>query len=76
MERERSMDGGRWIDREWQASPRQRRGWRAVIETVSLWRDRARQRRQLAVLDERLLADIGINRCDVMRECDKRFWED
>jgi uncharacterized protein YjiS (DUF1127 family) len=76
MERERSMDGAQWIDREWQAEPKQRRGWRALVETVSLWRARARQRRQLAVLDDRMLADIGINRCDVMRECDKRFWED
>ena len=69
------MYGARWIDREWQASPRQRRGWRAIIKSVSLWRDRVRQRRQLATLDDRLLADIGINRCDVMRECDKPFWE-
>jgi uncharacterized protein YjiS (DUF1127 family) len=76
MERERSMDGARWIDREWRAEPKQRRGWRALVETVSLWRARVRQRRQLAVLDDRMLADIGLNRCDVMRECDKRFWED
>lgn len=69
------MDGGRWIEWERQsAAPWPR--WRAVLECLSLWRDRARQRRQLAALDERLLADIGINRCDVMRECDKRFWED
>jgi uncharacterized protein YjiS (DUF1127 family) len=75
MERERTMDGARWIDGEWQASHRQRRGWRTIIESVSLWRDRARQRRQLATLDDRMLADIGITRCDVMRECDKPFWE-
>jgi uncharacterized protein YjiS (DUF1127 family) len=75
MERERSMDGARWIDRDWQISRRQQRGWRAIIESVSLWRDRARQRRPLATLDDRMLADISISRCDVMRECDKSFWE-
>jgi len=70
------MDGGRWIEWEWQAAiPRQRRGWGAIIACVSRWRDRARQRRQLAALDDRMLADMGINRCDVMRECDKPFWE-
>ena len=68
------MDGGRWIEWEWQV-PTPRRRWRAVFECLSLWRDRARQRRQLAALDDRMLADIGINRCDVMRECDKHFWE-
>jgi uncharacterized protein YjiS (DUF1127 family) len=70
------MDGGRWIEWEWQASPpRQRPLWRAARECLSLWLGRARQRRQLATLDDRLLADIGISRCDVMRECDKPFWE-
>jgi uncharacterized protein YjiS (DUF1127 family) len=74
MERERTMDGGRWIEWERQsAEPRWR--WDAVVACLSRWLDRARQRRQLATLDDRLLADIGINRCDVMRECDKRFWE-
>ena len=69
------MDGTRWIEREWQAmEPRPL--WRAVVECLSRWRNRARQRRELAALDERMLADIGINRCDVMRECAKRFWED
>ena len=70
------MDGTRWIDREWTAAPQQRGGWRAILDSLSRWRDRARQRRQLSELDDRLLADIGITRCDVMRECDKHFWED
>jgi uncharacterized protein YjiS (DUF1127 family) len=75
MERERTMDGTRWIEREWQAME-PRPFWRAAVECLSLWRNRARQRRQLATLEDRMLADIGINRCDVMRECAKRFWED
>jgi uncharacterized protein YjiS (DUF1127 family) len=73
--RERSMDSGRWIECDWQAAtPRQRRSWGAIITSISRWRDRARQRRQLASLDDRMLADLGISRCDVMRECDKPFW--
>ncbi len=68
------MDGAQWIEREWQSADPRRR-WRTVLECLSHWRDRARQRRQLATLDDRLLADIGISRCDVMRECDKHFWE-
>jgi uncharacterized protein YjiS (DUF1127 family) len=74
MERERTMDGTRWIEREWQ-SPTPHLRWHALVECISRWRNRARQRRQLATLDDRMLADIGINRCDVMRECDKHFWE-
>jgi uncharacterized protein YjiS (DUF1127 family) len=75
MERERAMDGSRWIEWERQ-SPAPRPRWHAIVECLSRWRNRARQRRQLATLDDRMLADIGINRCDVMRECAKRFWED
>lgn len=41
---------------------------------LSCWRDRARERRQLAGLDARALADIGITRLDVARECAKPFW--
>ena len=37
-------------------------------------RERARSRTMLAGLDDRLLADIGLNRVDVARECDKPFW--
>jgi uncharacterized protein YjiS (DUF1127 family) len=44
-------------------------------ETLSLWQDRARQRRCLARLDDRLLRDIGIDRADALREIRKPFWE-
>jgi len=69
------MDGGRWTQWEWQRTTARQPRWREVLGCISLWRDRARQRRQLAALDERSLADIGISRCDVRRECDKPFWE-
>ena len=38
------------------------------------WREQARSRAMLAELDDRLLADIGLSRADVARECDRPFW--
>lgn len=35
---------------------------------------RYRQRQALAELDDRLLADLGLNREDVARECKKSWW--
>ncbi|MCJ0975194.1 DUF1127 domain-containing protein [Pseudomonas sp. PS1] len=39
-----------------------------------LWRYRARSRRQLAALDERLLADVGISHSERQEELSKPFW--
>ncbi len=47
-----------------------RRG-RALAAT---WRSRARQRKALARLDDRLLADIGLTREAQIVECSKLFW--
>ena len=41
---------------------------------VASWRDRARERHQLARLDDRALRDIGLSRCDVAEEVGKPFW--
>ena len=35
---------------------------------------RVSERRHLATLDDRLLADIGLDRADAMAEADKPFW--
>ena len=37
--------------------------------------DRARQRYQLATMDECMLRDIGLTRADVAREAAKSFWQ-
>jgi len=44
--------------------------WRLVMH----WTDRARQRRALAELDDRLLDDAGITRRQVAEEVRKPFW--
>jgi uncharacterized protein YjiS (DUF1127 family) len=41
---------------------------------AAMWRPRARQRKALARLDDRLLADIGLTREAQMVECSKLFW--
>jgi uncharacterized protein YjiS (DUF1127 family) len=49
------------------------RAWR-VADLILLWRERARQRRQLACLSDRMLRDIGLTRADVWVESSKPFW--
>jgi uncharacterized protein YjiS (DUF1127 family) len=44
------------------------------LETVILWQERVRERRQLLQMSDRLLKDIGLTRVDAMIEADKPFW--
>jgi len=39
------------------------------------WRERARRRRLLRELDDRMLRDVGLSRADVDRERVKHFWQ-
>ena len=52
---------------------------RKIIAQVIAWWvacvERMRQRRALRHFDDRLLADIGISRCDAEREIEKPFWK-
>ena len=49
-----------------------------LVEIVSEWRERARQRRALMELltlpDHRVLRDLGVSRGDVIHEVNKPFW--
>lgn len=45
-----------------------------LIDALLLWQERARQRHELAQLDDRMLRDIGITRAEVAREWAKPFW--
>lgn len=45
-----------------------------AIDRLGTWLDRARERRQLLALDDRMLADISHDRSQVFREAGKPFW--
>jgi len=50
-------------------------GWFAqAVETIRGWRRRIEQRRALARLDARELADFGATSADVYRELRTPFW--
>lgn len=46
-----------------------------MSDLLLLWTDRARQRRSLLELDDRLLRDIGLSRTATWAEAEKRFWQ-
>ena len=45
-----------------------------LVVLMETWGDRARERRRLRGLDERMLRDIGISHADAWREARKPFW--
>jgi uncharacterized protein YjiS (DUF1127 family) len=45
-----------------------------MIAMLALWRHRSRDRRQLAVMSERELKDLGLSDLDAWREWRKPFW--
>lgn len=47
---------------------------RKVIDTVSTWNKRVRQRQDLARLDSRLLRDVGLTKELAEAEIEKPFW--
>jgi uncharacterized protein YjiS (DUF1127 family) len=48
--------------------------WAQVEETIHTWRERTRNRRELAQWTDRDLHDVGVSRSDVMYETEKPFW--
>ncbi len=53
---------------------RGRRLARRLLEALRVWRRRVRERRALANLTERELADFGATTADVYRELATPFW--
>ena len=52
------------------------RDWLAPMAgQVAVWLERARERRALARLDDRMLRDIGIDHATARGEASKFFWE-
>lgn len=45
-----------------------------LVEIMLDWQERRRQRRQLAMMDEHMLRDIGLSSADVEHEVHKPFW--
>lgn len=45
-----------------------------AVDVLLAWHERALQRHQLAEMDERMLADIGIDRAAAIGEAEKPFW--
>jgi uncharacterized protein YjiS (DUF1127 family) len=45
-----------------------------LSETIHVWRDRQRQRRELAQWTDRDLHDVGLAWSDIAREAEKPFW--
>ena len=43
-------------------------------ETFHVWRDRVRQRRELAQWTDRDLHDVGLSWSDIAHEAEKPFW--
>jgi uncharacterized protein YjiS (DUF1127 family) len=43
-------------------------------ETIRVWRDRQRQRRELTHWTDRDLHDVGLSWSDIVREAEKPFW--
>jgi uncharacterized protein YjiS (DUF1127 family) len=53
---------------------RRRHAWARFLETIQLWRRRDRERRALAELSPRELADFGATTADVYAELNAPFW--
>jgi uncharacterized protein YjiS (DUF1127 family) len=47
-----------------------------VVATLREWRRRSRERAELAALDDRTLADIGLTRADADFLANKPFWRE
>ena len=46
-----------------------------LLKQIKIWMSRSRQRRDLAALDKRLLADIGYTATQAREEFTKPFWK-
>ncbi len=43
---------------------------------IRRWHQLAKERRQLAMLDDAALKDIGLSRADALQESERPFWDD
>lgn len=45
-----------------------------LVDILLAWHERRRQRRQLAMMDDHMLRDLGLSSADVEQEVHKPFW--
>jgi uncharacterized protein YjiS (DUF1127 family) len=45
-----------------------------IVETIAVWCDRSKKRRQLARFTPAEMRDLAISRLDVLHEINKPFW--
>jgi uncharacterized protein YjiS (DUF1127 family) len=64
------------VSREQEAQVGRPAWWRRAWRRVQCWRRLARQRRQLAMLSDVALKDIGLSRADIWEETQRPFWDD
>jgi len=57
------------------AAARMPRAMISFIDRLAAWVERGRERRMLAGLDDRMLADIGISRAEAASEWAKPGWQ-
>ena len=50
------------------------RSWQPLLRLLQRWQRNYRTRQQLAQLDDRQLADVGISHSERATELDKPFW--
>ena len=48
---------------------------RGLVRLFRRWRARIRERRALALFEQRELSELGVSRWEVERELAKHFWE-
>jgi uncharacterized protein YjiS (DUF1127 family) len=60
-----------WLSRTWRALSA---ALEHAADAIWTWHDRAKTRRQLMMLDDRLLKDMGITRLQAQAEAEKPFW--
>lgn len=67
----------KWMGSDWQRVGDARPAWwRRAWQRIVRWRELARQRRQLAMLSDVALKDIGLSRADIWVETQRPFWDD
>ena len=66
----------KWVGGEMQVAGQRPAWWWRGWQRVVRWRQLARQRRQLAMLSDMALKDIGLGRADIWEETHRPFWYD